>query len=144
MVGSAILKKSLGEMNNETKKLINTLPRVMDTKVSSEEVIYPELEPHKLQFKKHLTTLSENDNNSYNIVIIGPTGSGKSSTINQMFNKRVCPTNSGPDSVTKKLKFYQGDLKTSDTNFDKVTIIDTIGEYLLKSTIIPFRLYCFI
>ena len=131
-------------MNNETKKLINTLPRVMDTKVSSEEVIYPELEPHKLQFKKHLTTLSENDNNSYNIVIIGPTGSGKSSTINQMFNKRVCPTNSGPDSVTKELKFYQGDLKNSDTNFEKVTIIDTIGEYLFKSTIIHFKLYCFI
>ena len=130
MVGAAILKKSLGEMNKETRKLINTLPRVMDTTLLTEEVIYPELEPHKLQFKKHVTTLSGNDNNSYNIVIIGPTGSGKSSTINQIFNKRVCPTNSGPDSVTKELQFYQGDLKTSATNFDKITIIDTIGKYL--------------
>ena len=88
-----------------------------------------ELEPHNIQFKSSSKSLSEIDNNSYTIVVLGPTGCGKSTIINHLFNKTVCITGAAARSVTQELKFLKGDLIKSDISFDKVTIIDTIGNH---------------
>jgi predicted GTPase len=74
------------------------------------------------------------DDNMYNIVFIGPTGCGKSTLINLLFNRTVSQVGAGTHSVTREVTFSQGSafinvLKNGDwvgTN-QKINVIDTIG-----------------
>ena len=130
MIGDALFKKSLGELSSETKKLVNNLPKELETKAEIAKVIYPELEPNNLQFQNFATSVSDNENNSFNIVVLGPTGCGKSTIINQLFNRTVSATAATAGSVTQELKFFHGDLITSEEGSKQITIIDTIGKYI--------------
>ena len=133
MVGDAPFKKSLGELSNQTKILVNTLPKELETKIEIAKVIYPELEPNNLQFQNFATSVSDNENNSFNIVVLGPTGCGKSTIINQLFNRTVSATAATAGPVTQELKFFHGDLITSEEGSKQITIIDTIGKYIFFS-----------
>ena len=129
MVGDAPFKKSLGELSSETKKLVNILPKELETKIEKAKVIYPELEPNNLQFQSFASFVSDNENNSFNIVVLGPTGCGKSTIINQLFNRTVSATAATAGPVTQELEFFHGDLITSEEGSKQITIIDTIGKY---------------
>ena len=67
--------------------------------------------------------------------MIGPTGSGKSSIINLLFNKNITPAHAGATSVTREVIFHQGSCdfeKLVDGNklnikHPKINVIDTIG-----------------
>ena len=130
MVGDAPFKKSLGELNNETKQLVNTLPKELLTKIQIGKVIYPELEPNNLHFQSFAASVSDNENNSFNIVVLGPTGCGKSTIINQLFNRTLSATAATARPVTQELEFFHGDLITSKEDSKQITIIDTIGKYV--------------
>ena len=135
MLGDANLKKYLGEMNKFTKRLVNILPRELEMKPASQDILYPEiLNTHELKYYKNAAKLTEAENDSFNVVVLGPTGSGKSTIINQIFNKSVCPTGANAFSVTREVRFYHGKRnfkgQEQKTNrFEKITIIDTVGKF---------------
>ena len=82
-----------------------------------------------MQFERSATSVFGNDESSFNIVVLGPTGCGKSTIINQLFNRTVCTTSASASSVTQELKFFHGNLMTSENAFKKTTVIDTIGKF---------------
>ena len=129
MVGDAPFKKSLGELSSETKKLVNILPKELETKIEIAKVIHHELEPNNLQFRGFATSVSDNEFNSFNIVVLGPTGCGKSTIINQLFNRTVSATAATAGPVTQELEFFHGDLITNEEGSKQITVIDTIGNY---------------
>ena len=75
--------------------------------------------------------MNASDSSMYNILFIGPTGSGKSHLINCLFNSTVSVSSASTDSVTKEIHFYQGrcKYKMRESGFHEkdVNIIDTIA-----------------
>ena len=59
MLGTAPLNKFFGGLSNNVRQMVNTLPKNMATETTTPEIIYHELEPHKLQFKFLSKSLSE-------------------------------------------------------------------------------------
>ena len=70
--------------------------------------------------------LSEADEKCFNLVLIGPTGAGKSTLINNLFNLTVSETAGSSESVTREVKFYQGSFNIQ-RQIRSVNIIDTLG-----------------
>ena len=83
-----------------------------------------------LEFTRTKNILTEADNDSYNVVFIGPTGCGKSSLINHLFNLTVVNAAASAESVTRKVQFLEGStiMKTTERRFKRsLNIIDTLG-----------------
>ena len=57
-----------------------------------------------------------------NILVIGPTGSGKSTLINALIGDTIAEAGHGLSSVTRKLKMYEGEYKRV-----KIRVYDTVG-----------------
>ena len=97
----------------------------------------PELVENEIKWEVYKEALVEADNDAYNVVILGPTGSGKSNIINNLFNLTVCETGGSAQSVTRQVTFHQGSHRLWEQNLDtgeilkmrKINIIDTIGNY---------------
>ena len=76
--------------------------------------------------------LSSADEDAFNILMLGPTGSGKSRLINLLFNKEVAKSADTAKSVTKQMQIHSGRTWMMDKNVRsaiqrKVNIIDSIG-----------------
>lgn len=81
--------------------------------------------------------LTREDDSFYNIVFLGPTGSGKSTLINHLFNFNVMNTDDTAESVTRQVYFSQGQLASVLRNLQdeqtqakytrNVNVIDTVG-----------------
>lgn len=92
---------------NEKKNIYEILEEeIMEADVSEEE--------RELQLEK----LSEAREQEINIMIVGATGSGKSSTINSIFNTRMAKVGIGADPETKGIECYR---------LENMTIWDTPG-----------------
>lgn len=78
--------------------------------------------------KKSILTQEEADN-AINILLVGPTGSGKSHIINLPLNKVVCPSSNSTRSVTRHMDIIQGTVIVGDSMPEcrRVNLIDSIG-----------------
>ena len=137
MIGSGILRETFfSHMSSHTRQ-INVLPSELETKPGTMETIYPEIQDsHPIRFQKMARELNESDHSAYNVVVLGPTGSGKSTIINHIFNKTVCETSASAQSCTREVRFYRGvcDFEMMQNGrrvlYQKmINIIDTIGNY---------------
>ena len=91
-----------------------------------------------LEFQNMKRFMDSND--GFNILFLGPTGTGKSHLINHLFNQKVAVSTPAVTSVTREMYFYEGNLKRNGTSPSKVNIIDTIGKKIFQYSII-FNLY---
>ena len=110
-------------------KLVNTLPEGLKQREHTQKEIYKH---HKssLEFTRTKNILTEADNDSYNVVFIGPTGCGKSTLINNLFNLTVVNAAASAESVTRKIEFTEGTtiMRTTERHWCKsLNIIDTLG-----------------
>ena len=65
---------------------------------------------------------------AYNILIVGPTGAGKSTLTNIFFNAYVSKTkDQNAISVTRTFHMVQGSYRCSDNKQIKVNVVDTMG-----------------
>ena len=88
MLGSGILKTHFNSQMIRHTKQINVLPRELEPESGPIEVLYPEAEKnYPIRFVKMTRELSEFDHGAFNIVFLGPTGCGKSTLINHIFNR---------------------------------------------------------
>ena len=137
MTGSGILKSTFFDHMSTFTKLINTLPEELaEAQVLGGGSLYPNCRYlYSIPiYDQPLSCLTETDNESYNVVILGPTGSGKSTIINNIFNRYVCESGATAQSVTKEVKFLQGRINVEleeegqrRQTVKKLNVIDTIG-----------------
>jgi len=138
MVGSGILASTFNGHLSTYTKILNTVPDNLKEQEKQMIVIYPDMPGNcnypTIQFESAGTCLTRASDKDYNILVLGPTGAGKSTIINNIFNSTVCTAAATAASVTREVKFLQGrskftildggQIKTIDK---KVNVIDTIG-----------------
>ena len=131
MLGDGILRKTFLDYMSSHTHTINVLPKELKRQAQDPVFMYPEIQQTQhVRFQKETTELNESDNASYNVVVLGPTGCGKSTIINNIFNKTVCAASGSAQSVTREVRFYRGEyyLPTTYKQTQKaINIIDTIG-----------------
>lgn len=121
-------------MNEDQIKLINVEPKELTpNKEGSLAVIYAEATNHA-NYTNQSLIIKDEDNEALNIVILGPTGSGKSAIVNQLYNKNVVASKHSTKSVTRKVQYTQGMY-----NERKVNIVDTIG--MCDTVLKPIEVY---
>lgn len=121
------LKTPLGEHISK----VNTPPDELKCRSDCSQAartIYPDLDTvYAVQFADHSTILSP-CSEAINFVVLGPTGSGKSSLINTIFNKKVANVKASPLSVTKHMDIYSGSFwSPCDSSTRNLNVIDSVG-----------------
>ena len=140
MVGGGSLKKRFlkNMIAYSLTKLINVLPDELAPDDHALSKLYLDApENAHLRFLKSKFMLCEADEKCFNIVLIGPTGAGKSTLINNLFNLTVSETAGSSESVTREVKFYQGSFNIA-RQMRSVNVIDTLG----RSDIVHFSNFC--
>ena len=142
MIGDGILKKTFFDYMSSHTKVINTFPEELRPEEMIREPLYPPADVRlSIEWKGMKEALTTADNDAWNIVVLGPTGSGKSTIINNLFNETVCQTGDSAESVTRQVLFHNGSNKFTWNVYDqdvvggrrsyrhkRVNVIDTIGE----------------
>lgn len=69
---------------------------------------------------------------TYNILVVGPTGAGKSHLINVLFNQKICDSEASLRSVTREIYFIRGrgevyDIEKKKFMTKNIIVADTIG-----------------
>lgn len=134
---SAMRKVFIKHMMQRNQAMVNTPPsdiKPMASEGSSGEVrtVYPDWNsPYAPSFSRPLQTLSGVDEHARVIVVLGPTGAGKSTLVNLLFNRRICTAKTSPMSVTKHMDILSGSVEVPNsrglTIHRSVRVIDTIG-----------------
>jgi GTP-binding protein EngB required for normal cell division len=119
------LRKRFQKYMKNYAKLVNTMPSDLHYTKKPDRILYSELDQLPRQFIRYERSeqaLVQKDLDAYNVVFLGPTGSGKSTLINLLFNRNICETGASAYSVTRHCQFIRGVF-----NGQRVNIIDTIG-----------------
>eukprot|EP00928_Gymnodinium_smaydae_P034347 TRINITY_DN24360_c1_g5_i1.p1 TRINITY_DN24360_c1_g5~~TRINITY_DN24360_c1_g5_i1.p1 ORF type:complete len:444 (-),score=56.58 TRINITY_DN24360_c1_g5_i1:458-1789(-) len=129
--GAPLHQQLLKHMDCETRKLINALPVEIDNIRS--RVLRPVFRKGK-GFLEYVVTKSivadAEVNNACNVLVLGPTGSGKSNIINLLFNKQVCASAFSACSVTRHMQIIQARAPSEKLKWaygENVNVIDSIG-----------------
>lgn len=135
--GSGNLRKRFSHLITEdNRQYLNTLPlNLRKERIQERQMVYPDEYQEHIVFEGQKQYLIEDENSAYNIVLIGPTGAGKSSMINLIFNEIVTVASAGASSATREVIFLQGSSSgeklLEDTSVQlkhpKINVIDTIG-----------------
>jgi GTP-binding protein EngB required for normal cell division len=108
-----------------SRSFINVAPK----ELVPEQVIleiYPGETPTFTLNHGNKSTLDVHDKRAFNILIMGPTGCGKSTLINYLFNKTVCLAGSSARSVTRNFQIIEGKGHI-EGKVSRVNVIDSIG-----------------
>ena len=133
------LKDTLFNYLGEKSKLINVFPKELEeSKERKIEKLYKDLDDScglPMTYERKHDHLTDSDNNAFNILFLGPTGAGKSTLINHLFNRTVCKTGGAAISTTKQARFHSGSHHLWSTHGEKniqrrtkVNVCDTIGK----------------
>ena len=68
-------------------------------------------------------------NNTYNVLLLGPTGAGKSRLVNTFFNKEIVKSEAGFNSMTREIYFIRSQKpeNVNIANNKEMILVDTIG-----------------
>ena len=89
----------------------------------------------KFTYSKNKDVLDKSDENSYHILFLGPTGSGKSHLINNLFNLKVAKSSAGFHSVTSQVDFYEGKTTYGKIKKKDRTLVDITKNVIVTDTI---------
>jgi hypothetical protein len=121
----------------DNRKIINAFPSTLRAQFAqniSLDRVYP--------FLNSFVTFTSVDyyldhaEDTWNYLVIGPMGSGKSRFVNAFFNARVCAEGESFNAVTKEITFFKGDMyfeiffengEREVRRRQKIVLIDTIG-----------------
>jgi len=115
----------------EDRKKLNICPTDVAARMSRmQEPMFQDLTTGMIQFtRKQSLKGCELPQNAYNIIVVGPTGAGKSTLINLLFNSTVCDVRNDKENfaaVTREACVVTG-VHNCDDGDIPVNIIDTMG-----------------
>ena len=114
----------------EKTKLINTFPEELKPPYESFSPIFTGISDF-IHCGGPKDALTAKDQKAFNILVFGPTGAGKSTIINHLYNKFVCPISAGPQSETRRVHYTQGQyyFKNGETNGENWERIEECEHY---------------
>jgi len=140
--GSHMHEAFARHMEPHQKKLLNSKPKNLIRELK-QLPLYEDVEGF-VKYERSPQAIDPEDDDAFNIVLLGPTGCGKSNLINHYFNTTVSQTAGCAESVTRDILFFLGRALLArapsqmmpDWHLEtrKVNIIDTIG---LCDSVIP-------
>jgi GTP-binding protein EngB required for normal cell division len=122
--GSSLAGAFVRSMAGESQKLINILPDDLKPPTCTIPV-WPGA-PAFINGHENPQGLTTIDQDAFNIVVLGPTGSGKSAITNRWFNMKVCESKAAALSVTKEMALHSGRAIIGG-RMRKVNVMDSIG-----------------
>eukprot|EP00929_Paragymnodinium_shiwhaense_P037229 TRINITY_DN19875_c0_g1_i4.p1 TRINITY_DN19875_c0_g1~~TRINITY_DN19875_c0_g1_i4.p1 ORF type:complete len:447 (+),score=79.11 TRINITY_DN19875_c0_g1_i4:66-1343(+) len=130
MTGDSPIRSALiGHMMGPHVALINTPPQeLLQDRTVDTSPLYPQWRsPRDMRFERRLQMLPKQDEETCNILVVGPTGAGKSTIINLLFNQKVCQARASVNSVTRQMEILSGTYVSTAKRKRRVNIIDSIG-----------------
>lgn len=128
-----LMKQFRHHMLGDQIRLVNTFPALIRPHVFGNAVaepMYSFITDHYKanRFDYYLDAAED----TYNVLVVGPTGSGKSHLINVFFNQKICDSEVSHRSVTKEIYFIRGrgtvySLERKAYEQREVVVADTIG-----------------
>jgi hypothetical protein len=128
-----ILNKFRKKMLGNQIRLVNTFPSCIRPHIFNNEVtnkLYSFIEDHynATRFDYYL----DSSEDTYNVLVVGPTGAGKSHLINVLFNQAICASQVSHHSITREIYFIRGrgkvyNVQRRELVEQNIVVADTIG-----------------
>ena len=119
-------------LSDKALTLVNTFPSSIRPHIfnnDAKQVYSQEIVSNPFKATQFSYYLDANED-TYNILVVGPTGCGKSRLINVLFNQEICRSETKHKSVTKDCYFIRGEgtITVGDRQqHKKIVVADTIG-----------------
>ena len=120
------------EFENSKNKFPSIIRPIVFGQNNKIGVVYQFIEEqreYRLFKPKQMHYYLDDSRNTYNVLLVGPTGAGKSRLINTIFNRDIVESKASFESVTREIYFLRGKKpeSLSQTNLKELILVDTIG-----------------